>query len=188
MIALRDYDFLTPESYLELEENSPVKHEYIDGVVEAMAGTTDSHNTIALNLATLIRNHLRGKECRVYFADLKIRVEEKNCFYYPDLFVTCDPRDRETSTYKCFPKLIIEVLSNSTEAFDRGNKFCDYQILTSLESYVLVSSQQQRVELFSRREERWWQYQNYDQNNPDLSLETIGLDLNIGNIYEDVEL
>ena len=85
MIALPDYNYLTPEDYLKNEEKSLIKHEYINGEVYAMAGTTDSHNTIALNLASIIRNHLRGTDCRVYFADIKARLEKRNCFYYPDI-------------------------------------------------------------------------------------------------------
>ncbi|MEA5420711.1 Uma2 family endonuclease [Spirulina sp. CCNP1310] len=187
MIALTDKSKLTPEEYLAAEEQSPVKHEYIDGEVYAMAGTTDNHNTIALNLATLIHNHFKGTDCRVYFSDVKAKIAAKNRFYYPDLLVTCDVRDRETSTYKSFPKLIIEVLSDSTEKFDRGDKFNDYQALASLEEYVLVSSQHQRVEIF-RRKHQFWQYQTYDLDQPNFKLETIGLDVKIADIYEDVVL
>ncbi len=154
MIALSDSIFLTPEAYLQREEKSNIKQEYIDGQVYAMAGTTDTHHTIALNLALLVRNHLRGSDCRVYFADVKACIEKRNCFYYPDIMVTCDPKDRETSTYKRFPKLMIEVLSESTEAFDRGDKFNDYQTLDSLEEYVLVNSKHQRLETFRRNTAR----------------------------------
>ncbi|WP_149975692.1 Uma2 family endonuclease, partial [Microcystis aeruginosa] len=117
MIALSNYNNLTPEEYLQFEETSLIKHEYIDGQVYAMAGTTDTHNIVAGNIYTIIRNHLRGSDCRVYFADVKVRLEKRNHFYYPDILVTCDDRDRETATYKRFPKLIVEVLSDSTEAF-----------------------------------------------------------------------
>ncbi len=103
-----------------------------------------------------ICNHLRGSDCRVYFADVKVRLEKRNHFYYPDILVTCDDRDRETATYKRFPKLIVEVLSDSTEAFDRGDKFNDYQTLESLEEYVLVNSKHQRVETFRRGEQGLW--------------------------------
>lgn len=187
MIALTDKSKLTPEEYLAAEEQSPVKHEYMDGEVYAMAGTTDNHNAIAGNFYILIRSHLRGMDCQVYFADIKAKIESKNRFYYPDLLVTCDVRDRETSTYKGFPKLIIEVLSDSTEKFDRGDKFNDYQALASLEEYVLVSSQHQRIEIF-RRKHQFWQYQTYDLDQPDFNLETIGLDVKIADVYEDVVL
>ena len=186
MIALPDYNYLTPENYLKNEEKSLIKHEYINGEAYAMAGTTDSHNTIALNLASIIRNHLRGTDCRVYFADIKARLEKRNCFYYPDILVTCDPQDRETSTYKRFPKLIIEVLSESTESFDRGDKFNDYQTLNSLQEYVLVNSQHQRVEIFLRDELGRWFYRSY--NEVKVCFESLNLTINLSAIYEDVEL
>lgn len=186
MIALPDYNYLTPEDYLKNEEKSLIKHEYINGEVYGMAGTTDSHNTIALNIATIIRNHLRGTNCRVYFADIKARLEKRNCFYYPDILVTCDPQDRETPTYKRFPKLIIEVLSESTESFDRGDKFNDYQTLDSLQEYVLVNSQQPRIEIFRRDEPKRWFYCSYNEGT--VCLESLSLTINFSSIYEDVEL
>jgi Uma2 family endonuclease len=118
---------LSPDEYLQLEADSPIKHEYIDGEVYAMAGASDTHVTIALNLAALLRSHVRGSGCRVYIADMKARIEARDRFYYPDVMVTCDPRDQATATYKRFPKLVVEVLSDSTEAFDRGDKFTDYR-------------------------------------------------------------
>lgn len=188
MVALSDSLFLSPEEYLQQEAQSSIKHEYINGQVYAMAGTTDSHNTIALNLASLIRNHLRGTNCRVYFADIKVRLEKHNCFYYPDLFVTCDRRDRETSTYKRFPKLIIEVLSDSTEAFDRGDKFNDYQTIENLQEYVLVNSKHQRVEVFRQNEAGIWLYQSYSPMNPTIFLQSLDLSINFTDLYEDVNV
>ena len=186
MIALSDHHSLTPEEYLELETQSPIKHEYIDGEVYAMAGTTDTHNTIALNFAILIRAHLRGTNCRVYFADIKARLEQCNCFYYPDLLVTCDTRDQETSTYKRFPKLIIEVLSESTEAFDRGDKFNDYQTLYTLEEYVLVNTKHQRVEIFQRHKQGEWIFKTYTPSSESFSLESLNLTVSLTDLYEDV--
>ncbi len=186
MIALSHYNNLTPEEYLQFEEKSPIKHEYIDGQVYAMAGTTDTHNIIGLNFTFIIRNHLRGSNCRVYFADVKVRLEKRNHFYYPDIIVTCDDRDRETPTYKSFPKLIVEVLSDSTEAFDRGDKFNDYQTLESLEEYVLVNSKHQRVETFRRGEQGLWILQTYQQES--FSLQSINLTASFRDLYEDVTL
>lgn len=188
MIALSDYTPLNPEEYLKLEKQSPIKHEYIDGEVYAMALTTDTHNTIALNIATLIRNHLRGKDCRVYFADIKARIEEKNCFYYPDILVTCDPQDRDTPTYKSFPKLIIEVLSEGTEAFDRGDQFSDYQTIKSLQEYVLVNSKHQRIEVFRRQNHNNWQFTTYNNENSIFILESINLELTMNDIYENTNI
>jgi Uma2 family endonuclease len=186
MIALSNYNNLTPEEYLQFEEKSPIKHEYIDGQIYAMAGTTDIHNIIGLNFTFIIRNHLRGSDCRVYFADVKVRLEKRNHFYYPDILVTCDDRDRETATYKSFPKLIIEVLSDSTEAFDRGDKFNDYQTLESLQEYILVNSKHQRVETFRRGEEGLWILQTYQEES--FSLQSINLTASFRDLYEDVTL
>jgi Uma2 family endonuclease len=186
MIALSEDRFFTPENYLELEEASAVKHEYINGKVYAMAGTTDVHNTTALNFALLIRSRLRGTNCRIYFTDSKVRLEHCNCFYYPDIFVTCEAKDRETTTYKCFPKLIIEVLSESTEAFDRGDKFNDYQTLTSLEEYVLVNTKNQRVEIFRRNEQGGWHFQTHTPNCASFPLATLNLSVAFDELYADV--
>ena len=186
MIALSKYNNLTPEEYLQFEEKSPIKHEYIDGQIYAMAGTTDTHNIVGGNIYTIVRNHLRGSDCRVYFADVKVRLEKRNHFYYPDILVTCDDRDRETATYKSFPKLIIEVLSDSTEAFDRGDKFNDYQTLGSLEEYVLVNSKHQRVETFRRGEQGLWILQTYQQES--FSLQSINLTASLRDLYEDITL
>jgi Uma2 family endonuclease len=118
MIAHPHFSPLTPEEYLQLEEKAELKHEYIDGEVYAMAEATDAHVTLLLNLAAGWLSHLCGSDGRIYTADMKTRLEEKTRFFYPDILVTCDPRDRETPLYKRFPGLIVEVLSDSTEGFD----------------------------------------------------------------------
>ncbi|MBD2034551.1 Uma2 family endonuclease [Leptolyngbya sp. FACHB-321] len=176
---------LSPEAYLQMEENSPVKHEYIDGEAYAMAGASDPHVTIAGNLFALLRSHVRGTGCRVYIADMKARLEALNRFYYPDILVTCDPHDQENTTYKCFPKLIVEVLSDSTEAFDRGDKFADYQTLDSLQEYVLISTKRQRVECFRRNEAGLWVLQSYTAQQ-NFRLESINFEGAIADLYEDV--
>ncbi|WP_448564196.1 Uma2 family endonuclease [Trichothermofontia sp.] len=156
MIAVPDSTYLSPEAYLAAEATSPVKHEYRDGKVYAMAGSTDEHNLMAGNLYTLLRGHLRGSGCRAYFADVKARIEAINHYYYPDVMVTCDDRDRSSSTFKQYPCLIVEVLSDSTEAFDRGDKFTDYRHLASLQEYVLISQTRPQVDVFHRNAEGLW--------------------------------
>jgi Uma2 family endonuclease len=157
MIATPGFNYITPDEYLEMEEISEIKHEYIDGYVYAMAGANDPHVTIASNAFTMIRSHLRGSNCRVYISDMKARIDSLNRFYYPDVMVTCDPSDAQTPNHKRFPKLIIEVLSKSTEGFDRGDKFADYQQIETLEEYVLVSTKRQSLECFRRNEEGLWE-------------------------------
>jgi Uma2 family endonuclease len=186
MIASTQASYLTPDEYLHFEEQSAVKHEYIDGEVYAMAGASDAHVTIALNLASALRNHIRGSGCRVYISDMKTRIEQLNRFYYPDVMVTCDERDQVNSFYKDFPKLIVEVLSDSTEAFDRGDKFADYQILESLEEYVLISSKRQRLESFRRNREGLWVLQSYTCENQFFELTSLNFQVSFEALYEDV--
>ncbi len=144
--------------------------------------------TIAGNIFSLLRAHLRGTGCRVYIADMKVRLDACNCFYYPDVFVTCDPRDQETSIYKRFPCLIVEVLSDSTEAFDRGDKFIHYQTLDSLQEYVLINTRQQRVETFRRNSAGLWVLQSYTADQPALQLTSIDWSGNLTDLYEDATL
>lgn len=158
-----------------------------------MAGARDEHVTLTGNLGVLLRNHVRGTGCRVYISAMKIRIEARNRFYYPDVMVTCDPRDQETSAYKRFPKLVVEVLSSSTEAFDRGDKFADYQTLESLEEYVLINTRHQRVECFRRNEAGLWVLQYFMPKTavPETAtfcLESIGFTTTIAALYEDVTL
>ncbi|MBF2046005.1 MAG: Uma2 family endonuclease [Leptolyngbya sp. IPPAS B-1204] len=188
MITATQPPHLTPDDYLQLEARSPVKHEYINGEIVAMAGASDAHVTIALNIAALLRSHLRGTGCRVYISDMKARLDACNCFYYPDILVTCDPRDQETSTYKRFPCLIVEVLSDSTEAFDRGDKFIHYQTLDSLQEYVLINTRQQRIETFRRNSSGLWVLQSYTADQPALQLTSIDWSGNLTDLYEDVTL
>ncbi|MEE3716838.1 Uma2 family endonuclease [Tumidithrix elongata RA019] len=187
MLATPQSNYMTLEEYLEMEEKSDIKHEYIDGYVYAMAGANDPHVTITGNIFALIRSHLRGTGCRVYITDMKAHVDSLKRFYYPDVMVTCDPRDAETLDRKHFPKLIIEVLSSSTEAFDRGDKFADYQQLESLEEYVLVSTKRQRLECFRKEEGRWF-LQTYSSDRSDFQLSSINFEGKFVDLYEDVNI
>lgn len=187
MIALPQ-SFLSPEAYLQLEQQSQTKQEYINGAVYAMAGASDAHVTIAGNLFARLLNHLRGGGCRVYIADMKVRILDRNCFYYPDVMVTCNPQDQTIPTYKQFPKLIVEVLSNSTEAFDRGDKFADYQTLESLEEYVLINTRHQRIECFRRDSGGRWLLQTYTETTPRFELQSVDFADSLATIYEDVIL
>ena len=160
----------------------------MDGEVYAMAGASDAHVTIAGNLIwrRLLRSHVRGTGCRAYISDMKARVEARNRFYYPDVMVTCDPRDQETSDYKRFPKLVVEVLSKSTEAFDRGDKFIDYQRLECLEEYVLINTRQQRVECFRRNELGLWMLKYYTPEVEKFALHSVDFVGTFTALYEDV--
>jgi Uma2 family endonuclease len=185
MIADRTQNYISPEEYLKLEELSPIKHEYIQGEIYAMAGASDAHVTVAGNLFALLRNHVRGSGCRVYMSDMKARIESKNIYYYPDVMVTCDERDRAFQSFKRYPCLIIEVLSKSTEGLDRGDKFADYQELETLQEYVLINQKRQRVECFRRNAEGLWVLQSYTPGS-EVYLASVDFRTSMDAIYEDV--
>jgi Uma2 family endonuclease len=186
MVVSPQPPYLTPEEYLQIEEKSDIKHEYIDGYIYAMAGALEPHVTIALNLATLLRNHVRGSGCRVYISDMKARIEKQNRYYYPDVMVTCDVRDKQTPAYKQFLCIIIEVLSDSTEAFDRGDKFDDYQQIETLKEYVLINTKRQKIDIFRRTKEGLWILQSYTPEQPLFKLESIHFETTLEILYEDV--
>ncbi|MEH2006459.1 Uma2 family endonuclease [Nostoc sp.] len=176
---------LSPEAYLEAEKSSLNKHEYIQGQIYAMSGASDAHVTITTNLIALLRNHVRGTSCRLYATDMKARIESLNIFYYPDILVTCDQRDIKFEYFKRYPCLIIEVLSPSTEAFDRGDKFIDYQELETFQEYVLISQTRQRVDCFRRNAEGRWVLYSYKENQ-ELQLISLNFACSLTDIYEDV--
>ena len=162
MALTKKANFFSAEDYLEWEKNNEIKHEYIDGEVfpmveaHAMAGGKDAHVTIAGNFFALLKSHLRGAPCRVYMADMKVRVDTANLFFYPDVVVTCDPTDRTSDYFKSHPALSVEVLSDSTSAYDRGRKFEYYRQLESLREYVLVDPDCCSVDCFRRDASGHW--------------------------------
>ncbi|MEO0541628.1 MAG: Uma2 family endonuclease [Cyanobacteria bacterium P01_A01_bin.105] len=183
MIAQPSY--LSPKAYIEAEKSSPVKHEYHDGQVFATAGASDAHVTIVNNVSFVFKGHLRGKGCLSYSSDMKVRIEDMNRYYYPDLLVTCDDSDRQRQYEKQHPTLIVKVLSNSTEAFDRGDKFHHYQRLETLQEYVLVSQRQIRVEVFRKNQSGLWVLHTSVEGES-VTLTSIDLTVNIAAVYEDV--
>ncbi len=184
MVALSDRYYLSTEEYLAFEAQSQVKHEYHDGEVFAMAGAADAHVTVALNCASLLLSHLRRSGCRVYMSDMKAKIQRRGRFFYPDVMVTCDKRDSETSLFKTFPKLIIEVLSDSTEAYDRGDKFADYQTVESLEEYVLISPKRSRIECFRRGPNGVWILHTFVEGK--FELASVAFEGAIEDVYENV--
>lgn len=174
----------SPLDYLEWEKTGELKHEYLDGEVFAMAGASDAHVTAALNIAAILRNHVRGGPCRTYVADMKVRVEAVNAFFYPDVMVSRDARD-SGEYFKNHPILIVEVLSPSTAAFDRGRKFAAYRTLESLNEYLLVDTDAVSVELFRRDSEGRWVLYPYDAEGV-VALDSVGLNIPVAAVYEDV--
>ena len=178
---------LSTEAYLELERQSEIKHEYVNGELFAMAGTTDVHNDIVANVHAALRAHLRGGGCRAYFADVKVRVEAANAFFYPDVFVTCAPDDHADPLVKRGPSLIVEVLSETTAEYDRVGKFASYRQLDSLVDYVLIDSRARWAEVFSRTESGEWRFQPARSVDV-LRLQSIGLELPMSVVYDDTSV
>ncbi len=150
-----------PTAYLAWEETQYEKHEYIAGEVFAMAGARREHVVVTLNLAAAFKQALRGTRCQAYAMDLKLWVEQVDAFYYPDVMVSCSAQDHAADQYLSQPTLIVEVLSDSTAAYDRGNKFAAYRTLESLKEYVMVDIPARRVECYRRTPENEWLLHDY---------------------------
>lgn len=187
MIADSQLFYISPEDYLEAERVSPIKHEYRRGQVYAMVGAKKPHVIIAGNLTRLLGNHLDKSPCVVMASDIKVRLEEADCYYYPDVVVTCDPRDLVgTEDFIHYPKLVIEVLSKSTAKFDSSEKFTDYQTCPTLEEYVLVSQTERSIEVRSLVD-GIWKATTYQEGNP-VTFHSIDWSGALADIYQKVTL
>jgi Uma2 family endonuclease len=187
MEAIQNSVFVTVEEYLTGERQSDIRHEYLGGAVYAMAGASRDHNIAAGNIFSALHTHLRGKPCQVFMADIKVRLQIgiDDIFYYPDVLVTCDPRDTDRY-FSRFPKVLIEVLSPETERTDRREKFLSYTQIETLEEYVLVAQDKIAVTVFRRANE----WQPAIANKPDLQLRLPSLEFAIplNAVYEGVKL
>lgn len=192
MIAQLDSEF-SPQAYLRWEAAQSLRYQYIDGQVYAMTGGTIPHNQIAVNLIALLKPHLRGKHCKVLSSDAKVGVTEDGPFLYPDISVTCDERDRTARDYIRYPCLIVEVLSDSTEAFDRGKKFRHYRRIETLQEYVLISQDQQSVECYRRNAQGRWELFHFlrstdEGESPEIELASVEFRCSFDQLYDEVLL
>ncbi len=176
---------MTIEEYLAWEAHQELRHEYVNGDIFAMTGGTIPHNDIALNLYTALRQPMRSRSCRINVSDVKVQVTPTSPYYYPDVVVSCDPRDRTARQFIQHPQLIVEVLSPSTESRDRGEKFIHYQAMPSLQEYVLMNSEKIFVEIYRREEGRMWLYSPY-QAGETVVLQSLGFEAAIEVFYEGV--
>ncbi len=178
---------MTIEEYLEWELQQDLRYEYVNSEVIAMTGGTIPHNDIALNFYTALRPHLRSRGCRVNVSDVKVQVSPNNLYYYPDVIVSCDPQDLNARKFIQNPKIIAEVLSPSTSARDRGEKFINYLKIPSLQEYLLIDSEKISVERYCRGEGRMWLYYPYTDGDI-LTFSSIEFELAIALLYENVVL
>jgi Uma2 family endonuclease len=171
------------EEYLAGEQTAEVKHEYVNGEVYAMVGVSDRHEIIALNLASALRSFLKGGPCQVFFGGVKVRIRiaSDERFYYPDIMVACDPSDRDPY-YRDRPRVLMEVLSPSTERIDRTEKGEAYRQIDSLQEYLLVTQDQRRVEV--QRRENGWGSVVYERTGR-VRLACLDLTLDLDAIYSD---
>lgn len=208
MIAQIKTTSLTPEEYLAWEETQEIRHEYINGEVYAMAGGTIPHNDLALNVYTALRGHIKARGCRINVNDVKVKLKRSRAYFYPDVVVSCHEQDRRSRDFMTAPLLIIEVLSPTTAAYDRGDKFKHYRSLPSLMEYVLVDAEKVGIDVYRRLENGKWELTSYPEemgedgesdqpNHPNnlavvlasmLELTSIDFKCPLAAIYEDVEL
>ena len=165
--------------YLAWESEQIEKHEFFRGETFAMSGASRRHVTISGNVFASLDRSLEGSPCRVYMADMKLQLLQDNAYFYPDVFVTCDPADHRADQFMSAPTLVVEVLSPSTEAFDRGDKFAAYRRIPSLREFILIDPETQRIEIYRRASQDTWELQDMTPGEPLVlhSLETeIGWD------------
>ena len=181
--------FLTPEEYLAFERKATTKHEYLNGQIVAMSGASFAHNFLTMNVANQLYNQLIDGECQVAASDMRVKVTEIDSYFYPDVVVVCGEPRAEDDTFDTLlnPVLIVEVLSPSTEGYDRGEKFEHYQQIASLKDYILISQDEIRVEHHYRQESEWLQSE-FQGLEDVLSLLSIGCELRLSDIYRRVEV
>ncbi|WP_072620965.1 Uma2 family endonuclease [Spirulina major] len=177
---------LTPTEYFAWEEQQLERHEYINGEIYAMSGGTRNHSRIALKFGALLDNHLSNRSCEVFNSDCRVKIVETNDYTYPDVSVSCDPRDKTTTQYITYPCLIVEVLSDSTEAYDRGNKFFRYRQNPQLQDYVLVSSKEIAIDLYRKTENGRWEIINYRAGET-VELQSVNLNFPIEQVYRGID-
>ena len=184
MSVSRKPELLDVRDYLELEKDSPVRHEYIEGQIYAMAGASDRHNRISINLTSGLDSQLCDGPCEVFMADMKVWVSE-SVFYYPDVVVACDGPGADPY-YRKQPRLIIEVSSPDSEPIDWFEKPAAYTKVKSLREYVIVSDNQVWIELFRRGRRDRWSWELLTEISDEMHLESMGMTLTVADVYRRV--
>lgn len=177
----------TFEEWLELEEVSTVRHEFYFGEVFAMAGGTTNHNLITGNIFASLRTFARKSDCRVFIADVKLELVEKKYYVYPDVIYTCNQDDKQAPLIIRHPSLVVEVLSDSTEAYDLNTKLNYYTKLSSLLYYLLVSQKDYLVQVFERRNNMWI-FSSVEGLENTIALPQLGISLSMQEIYENISI
>ncbi len=185
MFAKQITPFIDEDTYLEMEQASKVRHEYVDGYLYAMAGGSRSHNKIAMNIGSALHQQIKNTPCDIYMSDVKLKIAHKRSYYYPDLMLGCS-REETNDYYITQPCLLIEVLSKSTATTDRREKLIAYQSIASLREYCLVSQNSFRIEKYHRLDENGlWHLTVYEKGD-NVEFSCIDYQLSMADIYAGV--
>jgi len=189
-MSLQPGAYLTPKEYLALERGAEYKSEYLAGEIFAMAGTSERHNLIAGNVFAELHAQLRKRPCKVYVSDVRLKVNRTGLYTYPDVMVVCGETQFADDQQDMIlnPTVIIEVLSESTEGYDRGKKFEHYRKLDSLSEYILIAQDRYHVERYVRQPDNQWLLAETDNVHDTLSLTSIACNLVLAEIYDKVEI
>lgn len=171
--------------YLVWEARQLERHEFLDGEVFAMAGAEDRHVTVAGNVYIALRQHLSGSPCRTYMSDMRLHVAAANSYFYPDVLVTCSALDLASAMVKTEPKLIVEVLSPSTAAYDRGQKFSHYRSLASLEEYLLIDLDSRTTDCYRKGADGLWVLHPFARGEA-VGLASVALELSAAQLFAEV--
>lgn len=189
-MAVHSWRLLTEQEYLQQERQSQTKSEYLSGQIFALAGASRTHNRITFNIGGLLYNALRGRPCEAYMNDMRVRVAEVNAYFYPNVVVVRgQPQflDEQQDTL-LNPTLVVEVLSPSTESFDRGEKSFHYRRIPSLKEYLLVAQDRVHIERYVRQPDGQWVLTDYTQSDRAVLLESLEVELPIAQVYEGIEV
>jgi len=187
-MLLKEKNKISPEEYLAQEREAELRNEYFDGEIFAMTGASRQHNQISANIVRVLGNQLLEKPCSVFSSDMKVKIKEIGKYTYPDMVVACEEEEFEDENKDVLlnPIVIMEILSDSTEAYDRGDKFAHYQLLNSFTEYILVSQYFCRIEKFTRQDDGTWIYSKYQSNDHVVRIESINCELPVSEIYRKV--
>ena len=180
---------ITPQEYLELERKAEIRSEYFDGEMFAMSGASREHTKIVANITTELNTQFMDRPCEVYMLDMRTKVSPTGLYTYPDVVAVCAEPEFEDSNFDTLvnPQLIIEVLSNSTESYDRGKKFAHYRTIDSLREYILVSQTECRTERFSRQDDGSWLYTESTDPDGSIELASVACRLSLSLVYHKVD-
>jgi len=185
-MAQRKYSVMSVEDYLVLNRNSKdTRYEYLDGEIRMLAGGSPDHSIIIANLTAAIKGPLKGSQCRVYNSDVQLKLSEKR-YVFPDITISCDERDRNQKETIRYPRVVVEALSPTTEATDRGKKAAYYRACPTIQEYVMVDSEEIFVEVH-RREEGRWTINTFELGDT-ITLESLGIQFPIEDAYEGASL